>query len=42
VALAPPTLRYAPLHPIAGKIRNVPVNSDTVRTAHGLEICCGD
>lgn len=42
VALAPPTVRYVPLYQIARKIRNVPVNSDTVRTARDLGICFGD
>lgn len=42
VALAPPTVRYVPLYQIARKIRNVPVNSDTMRTARDLGICFGD
>jgi len=35
-------VRYVPLYQIARKIRNVPVNSDTVRTARGLGISFGD
>ncbi len=42
VALAPPTVRYVPLYQVARKIRNVPVASDTVRTARGLGISFGD
>lgn len=42
VALAPPTVRYVPLYQIARKVRNVPVNSDTMRTARDLGICFGD
>ncbi len=42
VALAPPTVRYVPLSRIARKIRMVPVDSDTVRTARDLGISFGD
>jgi 6-phosphofructokinase 1 len=42
VALDPPTVRYVPLARVAKRIRRVPPNSDTVRTARGLGIAFGD
>lgn len=42
VALDPPTVRYVPLSRVAQRIRKVPPNSDTVRTARDLGICFGD
>ncbi|MDW8468804.1 MAG: ATP-dependent 6-phosphofructokinase [Burkholderiales bacterium] len=42
VALDPPSVRYVPLSRVARRIRRVPANSDTVRTARGLGICFGD
>ncbi len=42
VALAPPIMRYVPLAKVTRKIRNVPPNCDTVRTARELGTCFGD
>jgi 6-phosphofructokinase 1 len=42
VALAPPTVRYVPLAQVARRIRAVPRDSDTIRTARDLGICFGD
>ena len=42
VALAPPIVRYVPLAKVTRKIRNVPPNCDTVRTARELGTCFGD
>ena len=42
VALAPPTVRYVPLAKVTRKIRNVPPNCDTIRTARDLGTCFGD
>jgi phosphofructokinase-like protein len=42
VALAPPKVSYVPLAKVTRKIRNVPPNCDTIRTARDLGICFGD
>jgi len=42
VALDPPTVRYVPLVEAAHRMKVVPVDCDTVRTARELGICLGD
>jgi 6-phosphofructokinase 1 len=42
VALDPPTVRYVPLAEAAHRMKVVPVDCDTVRTARELGICLGD
>jgi phosphofructokinase-like protein len=42
VALNPPTVRYVPLAKATRRMKLVPINSDTVRTARDLGICLGD
>jgi 6-phosphofructokinase 1 len=42
VALDPPTVRYVPIDQVAGHIRSVPLDCDTVSTARDLGICFGD
>ncbi len=42
VALDPPTVRYVPLKSVAGRMKCVPLDSDTMLTARELGICFGD
>ncbi len=42
VALDPPTVRYVPLKKVAGRMKAVPQNCDTILTARELGICFGD
>ncbi len=42
VALAPPTVNYVPLEVATKRMRVVPLDSDTVKTARDLGICFGD
>jgi len=42
VALDPPTVRYVPLAEAAHRMKLVPVDCDTIRTARELGICLGD
>jgi len=42
VALDPPTVRYVPLARATRRMKTVPLDCDTVRTARELEICLGD
>lgn len=42
VALAPPEVRYVPLSQVAGRMKVVPLNSDTVLTCRSLGVCLGD
>ena len=42
VALDPPTVRYVPLKEITGRMKRVPLDSDTVLTGRSLGISFGD
>ena len=42
VALKPPTVSYIPLNQIAGKMKQVPLDSDAIKTARSMGICLGD
>ena len=42
VALDPPTVRYVPLAEAAHRMKLVPIDCDTIRTARELGICLGD
>ena len=42
VALDPPTVRYVPLSRATRRMKLVPLECDTVRTARDLGICLGD
>jgi 6-phosphofructokinase 1 len=42
VALRSPDIVTVPLEQVVGKIRNVPVDGDVVRTARDLNMCLGD
>lgn len=42
VALDPPTVRYVPLAKVAGRMKSVPLDCDTILTARELGICFGD
>jgi len=42
VALDPPTVRYVPLAEATERMKLVPIDCDTVRTARELGICLGD
>jgi len=42
VALDPPTVRYVPLAEAAHRMKLVPLDCDTIRTARELGICLGD
>jgi 6-phosphofructokinase 1 len=42
VALDPPTVRYVPLKKVAGRMKQVPLDSDTMLTGRELGICFGD
>ena len=42
VALDPPTVRYVPLAEAAHRMKRVPIDCDTIRTARELGICLGD
>jgi 6-phosphofructokinase 1 len=42
VALDPPTVRYVPLAEATERMKLVPIDCDTVRTARDLGICVGD
>jgi len=42
VALDPPTVRYVPIEEVAGHMRQVPLDCDTVNTARDLGISFGD
>ena len=42
VALDPPTVRYVPLKKVAGRMKTVPLDCDTILTGRELGICFGD
>lgn len=42
VALDPPDVRYVPLEKVTGRMKCVPIDSDTVRTVRDLGISLGD
>jgi ATP-dependent phosphofructokinase / diphosphate-dependent phosphofructokinase len=42
VALDPPTVRYVPLGQVAGRMKLVPLDCDTVQTCRALGVCLGD
>ncbi len=42
VALAYPNVNYVPLDEVAGRMKGVPMDSDTLQTARDLGICVGD
>jgi 6-phosphofructokinase 1 len=42
VALDPPTVRYVPLKKVAGRMKKVPLDCDTMLTGRELGICFGD
>lgn len=42
VALDPPDVRYVPLAQVAGRMKAVPLNCDTVQTCRALGVCLGD
>jgi 6-phosphofructokinase 1 len=42
VALDPPTVRYVPLELVAGRMKSVPLDCDTILTARELGISFGD
>ena len=42
VGLDPPKIKAVPLEQVIGSIRNVPLDSDTVKTARDIGICFGD
>lgn len=42
VALDPPTVRYVPLAAATSRMKTVPLDCDTIRTARELGICLGD
>lgn len=42
VALDPPTVRYVPLSQVAGRMKVVPLDCDTVLTCRALGVCLGD
>jgi len=42
VALDPPDVRYVPLEQVTGRMKCVPVDSDTVHTVRDLDISLGD
>jgi 6-phosphofructokinase 1 len=42
VALDPPTVRYVPLKKVAGRMKCVPLDCDTILTGRELGICFGD
>ncbi len=42
VALAPPEVRYVPLAEIAGRMKTVPLDCDTILTCRALGVCLGD
>jgi 6-phosphofructokinase 1 len=42
VALDPPEVRYVPLALVAGRMRLVPLTSDSIETARDLGMCLGD
>jgi len=42
VALDPPVVKAIPLEEVIGKIKSVPLESDTVQTARDIGICFGD
>ncbi|MCA1733210.1 MAG: 6-phosphofructokinase, partial [Acidobacteria bacterium] len=42
VALDPPTVNYVPLEVATQRMRLVPLDCDTMKTARDLGICFGD
>ncbi|MGD8495305.1 MAG: ATP-dependent 6-phosphofructokinase [Gemmatimonadales bacterium] len=42
VALDPPDVRYVPLEKVTGRMKLVPIDSDTVRTVRALGVSLGD
>jgi 6-phosphofructokinase 1 len=42
VSLSFPNVVYVPLSEVAGRMKGVPMDSDTLQTARDLGICCGD
>lgn len=42
VALDPPTVNYVPIEQVAGRMKQVPLDCDTILTARDLGICFGD
>ncbi len=42
VSLAFPNVEYVPLAEVAGRMKGVPLDGDTLQTARDLGICLGD
>ena len=42
VSLSCPNVVYVPLAEVAGRMKGVPMDSDTLQTARDLGFCCGD
>jgi 6-phosphofructokinase 1 len=42
VSLAFPNVQYIPLAEVAGRMKAVPLDGDTLQTARDLGICLGD
>jgi 6-phosphofructokinase 1 len=42
VALDPPEVQYVPLERALGRMKTVPLDSDTILTGRSLGICFGD
>ena len=42
VALAFPNVNYVPLQDVAGRMKAVPLDGDTLQTARDVGICLGD
>ncbi len=42
VALDPPVVRHVPLSMVAGRMKRVPLDADTIATARDLGVCLGD
>jgi 6-phosphofructokinase 1 len=42
VALDPPTVRYVPLHEATDRLKQVPIDCDTIHTAREIGISLGD
>jgi 6-phosphofructokinase 1 len=42
VSLSHPNVEYVPLEQVAGRMKGVPPNSDTLQTGRDMGICFGD
>lgn len=42
VSLAHPNVQYVPLEQVAGRMKAVPLDSDTLMTGRDMGICFGD